>query len=153
MNKKRPKVGVCLCLIRDGKVLLHKRKGGHSDGVWAFPGGHLEYGETFEKGALRDLHGQDAHRCLAEEAGKFKVSKPEFWTVSNTVYKDHRKHYVVIVMRSEWISGEAEVMEPSKCYCWEWFAWDNLPSPLMLGIQDLVNRGLAPFASPEGTVE
>ena len=80
---KEPQVGVCLCIVRDKKVLLHKRKGGHSDGHWAFPGGHLEFGETFEKGALRELK---------EEAGRsIKTTKPEFWTVANTIYKKPEK--------------------------------------------------------------
>ncbi len=132
---KRPKIGVCICIVRDGKILLHKRKGGHSPGFWAFPGGHLEYGESFEDAALREM---------AEEAGPLKVTKPEFWTVANTVYKDAKKHFVCIFMKATWISGEAKVMEPSKCERWEWFPWTELPEPLMLGIQDLRRRGELP---------
>ena len=135
MNKKRPKVGVCLCVVRDDKVLLHKRKGGSSDGVWSFPGGHLEFGESFEKGALREL---------AEEAGPIKTTKPELWTICNTIYKDQKKHYVVVVMKAEWIVGEAVIMEPKKCYVWDWFSWDDLPKPLMEGIKDLVKRDMNP---------
>lgn len=134
MSKKQPpKVGVCLCIVRDGKILLHKRKGGHSDGSWAFPGGHLEYGESFVEGALREL---------AEEAGPIEVTEPQFWTVANTVYEQQKKHFVLIIMKCEWISGEAQVMEPTKCYCWEWFDWNNLPQPLLKGNQHCVDVGL-----------
>ena len=130
---KEPQVGVCLCIVRDGKVLLHKRKGGHSEGHWAFPGGHLEFGESFEKGALRELK---------EEAGRaIKTTPPEFWTVANTIFKKQDKHYVLIVMKADWVSGEAKVMEEDKCYCWEWFAWDDLPKPLLKGNQWLVDHG------------
>lgn len=120
-----------MCVERDGKILLHKRKGGHSHGSWAFPGGHLEFGESFVDGALREL---------AEEAGPIQTTMPEFWTVANSVFGD-RKHYVVIFMRAEWVSGEAQVMEKSKCQCWEWFRLSELPSPLMAGIQELVDKG------------
>jgi 8-oxo-dGTP diphosphatase len=36
----RPKVGVGVCIVKDNKVLLGKRKNSHGDGTWAFPGGH-----------------------------------------------------------------------------------------------------------------
>lgn len=131
---KKPIVGVCLCVVKKGKVLLHKRKGGHSDGAWAFPGGHLEYGESFIDGALRELN---------EEAGPDIVTtNPEFWTVANTIYESHKKQYVLIILKANWISGEAKVMEPSKCHCWQWFDWSNLPTPLLKGNQHCVDIGL-----------
>lgn len=135
MATKRPKVGVCLCVVKDGKVLLHRRKGGHSDGTWAFPGGHLEFGESFEEGALREL---------AEEAGPIKTTKPKFWAAANTIFNEGKKHYVLIMMKANWVSGKATVMEPKKCYEWQWFDWDELPSPLLAGNQWLVDNGIRP---------
>ena len=44
----RPKVGISVVLKYKNKVLVGKRKGSHGDGTWAFPGGHLEYGETID---------------------------------------------------------------------------------------------------------
>jgi len=131
---KKPKVGVCLCLSRGDKILLHKRNGGHSHGSWAFAGGHLEFGETFEEGVLRELE---------EEAGQIQTTTPELWTVANTIFGDD-KHYVVVFMKAQWVYGEAQVMEPSKCQCWDWFAWDNLPDPIMPGIKELIRRGETP---------
>jgi len=132
-----PRVGVCLCVRRDNKVLLHKRKGTHAGGTWAFSGGHLEKWETWEKCALREH---------LEEAGDMKVTPPKFWTAVNTMFREEGRHYVVICMMSDWISGEARVMEPDKCECWEWYSWNNLPSPLMQGLQILKNQEKNPFA-------
>ena len=129
--KRRPKVGVCICIRRNGKILLHKRNGGSFPDTWAFPGGHLEFGETFVEGALRELE---------EEAGPIKTTNPEFWTVSNNVLAG-KKHYVVVFMKANWIEGEAEVKEPHKCKCWEWFSIKQLPKEVMPGIQDIINRG------------
>ena len=42
------------------------------------------------------------------------------------------------------ISGEPKVMEPDKNEQWQWFSWDNLPSPLIIGCEELVKRGLNP---------
>ena len=51
----RPKVGVSVVLKFNDMVLVGKRKGSHGDGTWAFPGGHLEYGETIFECGKREL--------------------------------------------------------------------------------------------------
>ncbi len=35
---QRPKVGLGIMVIKDGKVLMCKRKGAHGAGEWAWPG-------------------------------------------------------------------------------------------------------------------
>ena len=129
----RPLVGVALIVRKGNKVLLHKRKGDHAPGTWAFSGGHLEKFETFEEAAIRELE---------EEAGRsLIVNEPRYWTTRNTMFKTENKHYVVVFMVSDWISGTPEIMEPDKCEGWEWCDWDNLPTPLMEGVKQLkINR-------------
>lgn len=52
--QQRPKLGVSACIWRDGKVLLVERAK-PPRGMWAFPGGHVELGESLEQGAAREL--------------------------------------------------------------------------------------------------
>ena len=52
---KRPRVGLAAIAIQEGKVLLGKRKGLIGDATWAPPGGHLEYGESVDACAAREL--------------------------------------------------------------------------------------------------
>src|SRR3989339_718967 len=52
--KKMPKVGVAVIIIKNGKVLMHKRKNSHGDGTWSLPGGHLEFNESLEECAQRE---------------------------------------------------------------------------------------------------
>ena len=77
-----PKVGIGIMIFKKGKILLGKRKGSHGEGEYAFPGGHLEYMESTEEGALREI---------AEECG-IKIKNLRFQFVAN-VRKYKPKHY------------------------------------------------------------
>lgn len=121
MEPPRPKVGIGIFLIKNGKVLLGRRKSSHGQGEYALPGGHLELQESFQDCVLREL---------AEEAGPdIKVKNIRFLCVTN-LRKYQPKHYVDIGMLAEWISGKPSVMEPDKKEAWKWYSLDSLPSPL-----------------------
>jgi 8-oxo-dGTP diphosphatase len=128
----RPKVGVALAIRRGNEILLHKRKGKHANGCWGMPGGHLEMWETFVQCAKRELR---------EEAGsKIKINKPILWGVENTRFTEEGRHYVVVFMIADWISGEPEITEPDKNAGWGWFPWNKLPKPLMMGIKAMKSK-------------
>ncbi len=40
------------------------------------------------------------------------------------------KHYVDLAFIAQWRSGEPEVREPDKVESWDWYATNDLPSPL-----------------------
>lgn len=135
--KNIPRVGVALIVRKGNSVLLHKRKGKHAPGTYAFPGGHLEMWEAFEECALRELR---------EEAGKkIKVKDVNFFTITNDMFFDEGKHSITIILNSDWVSGEPKITEPEKCESWGWYDWNDLPQPLMQGIQNIIKSGLNPF--------
>jgi len=131
MNE-RPKVGIGVIVIRDGKILLGKRKGAHGEGTWSFPGGHLESFETFEDAARREVK---------EETG-IDIASSAVVTVTNDFFPD--KHYITIYMESRENEGEPNNLEPDKCHGWDWFSWDDLPRPLFLPIKNLLAQGYTP---------
>jgi 8-oxo-dGTP diphosphatase len=55
VQNQRPKVGIGVAVVKKNFILLGKRKGSHGSGDWAFPGGHLEFGETPHECAYREL--------------------------------------------------------------------------------------------------
>ncbi len=114
-----PRVGVGVAVIKNGKILLGKRKGSHSAGEWAPPGGHLDFGETVEACAYREL--------LEETSLKANSIKLGSW-VENIF--DEKKHYITIFVSVNEFEGEPQVLEPEKCETWKWFSLDDLPSPL-----------------------
>lgn len=117
--EQKPKVGVGVMILKDGKVLLGRRKGSHGSGEYAFTGGHLEYMESFEECAKRETR---------EEAG-IEIKNVRFNCISN-ITSHKPKHYVHIGVVADWESGEPKVMEPDKREDWGWYDLDNLPSPL-----------------------
>lgn len=115
-NNKITKVGVGVMILKDGKVLMAKRKGALGAGEYGFPGGHLEYMESFEDCAIRETQ---------EETG-IEIKNIRFLFVAN-VKKYNPKHYVYINMIADWASGDPQVMEPDKAEGWDWYSMDNLP--------------------------
>jgi 8-oxo-dGTP diphosphatase len=124
----QPRVGVGVFIFRDGKFLMGKRKGSHGQGSWSVPGGHLEFGETPEETATREVN---------EETG-LKISNIHFAAITNDVFVDDKKHYITIWMTSNWKSGEPVVMEPDKYIDQQWFDFDTLPEPLFLPWEQLM---------------
>jgi len=131
----RPKVGLGVIIIKDNKVLLGQRKNAHGEGSWCPPGGHLEYGETWEECAQRET---------LEETG-IKIKNIHFGTATNDIFTKESKHYITIHMLADYQEGEPQVMEPDKCEQWDWFTWDNLPQPLFVPAQNLLKMKYNPF--------
>lgn len=118
-EKLRPKVGVGVFVFQEGKVLLGKRKGAHGAGQWGPPGGHLEFGESVEACAIREL---------AEEVG-LKPGAVQIGQWSNDVL-DGNNHYITFFAIVDQFEGMPQLLEPAKCEGWKWFSLDELPSPL-----------------------
>ncbi len=118
-DENSAKVGVGVFIVKDGKVLLGKRKNAHGENEYGGPGGHLEYGETAEETALREI---------GEECG-IKVKNLNMLCVSDLLTY-YPKHYIDIGFSAEWESGEPQVLEPHKLESWNWYDIDNLPENL-----------------------
>lgn len=130
----RPGVGIAVVIMREGNVLLGKRKSSLGEGTWGFPGGHLEKGESWEEAAIRE--------CF-EETG-LRPTNIRFWTATNDVF-DPVRHYVTLFMVAE-AGGEPQLLEPEKCEEWRWFSWDALPENLFLPIRNLLKNGYNPVS-------
>jgi 8-oxo-dGTP diphosphatase len=119
MEPHQPKVGVGVMIVKNGRVLLGKRKGSHGEGEYAFPGGHLEYMESFAYCAQRETQ---------EECG-IEIEHIRFQFLAN-VKTYAPEHYVHVGLLADWKSGTPEVLEPEASGAWEWYDLDKLPQPL-----------------------
>jgi 8-oxo-dGTP diphosphatase len=118
-----PRVGIAIVVVQEGKVLMGKRKGSIAAGSWAFPGGHLEYGETPIECAAREL---------LEETGLQAVSLKEGSWTNNII---EGTHYVTLFILIDKFTGVPKLLEPDKCEGWSWFSLNDLPKPLFPSLQ------------------
>ncbi len=136
VKPERPAVGVAVMVVKKGRVLIGKRIGAHGTGTWAFPGGHLEFGETLEACARREV---------TEETG-LTIANIRQAAFTNDIFEAESKHYATLFVTADWMAGQAKVMEPDKCEKWEWVKWGEFPEPRFLSLENLLRQG---FTLPE----
>lgn len=132
---ERPKVGVGVFVLKEGKVLFGKRKNSHGEGSWGLPGGHLELNEELEDCARREV---------LEETG-MKIKNVRIGTFTNDIFKEEGKHYITLFIVAEHESGEPQIKEPDRCEKWEWHDWKNPPAPLFIPLQNLRKQDFDPL--------
>jgi 8-oxo-dGTP diphosphatase len=130
LDKKAPRVGVGVLVVKEGKLLLGQRKGSHGAGTWSPPGGHVEFGETIEDCAKRELKEETGLNALSVKLGP--------WT--QDFMEGGQKHYLTLFVFVDEFSGEPALLEPDKCEGWKWFSWDHLPSPLFASVKSLIEK-------------
>jgi len=140
MSENRPKVGMGVVIIKDGKILIGKRTAELGLETWAPPGGHLEFNESFEECAKRETR---------EEAG-IEIKNVHFLGITNDNNISEDKHYITVFMKADYDSGEVRVREPDKCELWDWFDWEQIPSPRFVPLENLMRQGVHPLARYHG---
>jgi len=130
--EKRPKVGVGIIILKDGKFLLGHRKKKDGGFHWSIPGGKIEYGESFRDTAIREV---------VEETGlEVEILDNKPLVVTNDIYSEG--HYVTLFLRARYISKEPELKEPQTFKEWRWLSIDDLPDTLSSTVKNLVNSGV-----------
>jgi len=138
MPAPKPEVGVGVLILRDNRVLLGQRQGSHGADTWAPPGGHLEFGESVEACARREV--------LEETGLELDTVRPGPYT--SDLFTPEGRHYVTLFVVAGAAAGEPQAREPGKCRGWHWFAWSELPEPLFLPQATLKREALVRMALP-----
>ncbi len=129
-----PYVGTAAIIIRDDRVLLGKRKNAHTDGDWTCPGGHLEFGESWDDCIRREVKEE-----TGLQAAIISLVKP-----TNDIFEKEDFHYITLFFEVTCKPGEPRIMEPHKRIVWRWFMWDKLPENCMLPIKNLIATDYRP---------
>lgn len=137
------KVGVgfgVMILNNEGKVLLGKR---HDDpekadsalngaGTWTMPGGKMDFGETFEGAAVREV----------EEETSIRIKEDSLELISLRNNKVETAQFVTLGFLCRDFEGEPKVMEPDEITEWQWFDLDDLPEKMFFPSAKIVKNYL-----------
>jgi 8-oxo-dGTP diphosphatase len=113
----------------DGELFLAKRSQSvkNERGHWETPGGSVEFGETLENAAKREI---------LEEYG-VEIEILDTFPAADHLIPNEAQHWVAVTFVAKLRPGmKPRIMEPTKCDAIGWFALDSLPSPLSI-ITDL----------------
>jgi len=95
-----PIPAVIAVVLHNDRVLLVRRANPPDAGLWGFPGGKIEYGETVKDAATREL---------LEETGVRAQARDVITTVDVLVRNSSsavEQHYILIAVQCHWVSGE-----------------------------------------------
>lgn len=94
----RPQIAVSAGIFRDGKILLVRRAREPSNGVYTFPGGRVEFGESLTEALLREVREETGLEIdLVGLAGYREALPPKAGGYG---------HFVILPFAARWISGE-----------------------------------------------
>jgi 8-oxo-dGTP diphosphatase len=121
-------IGIQVVIEKNSHILLGLRKKLYGFNTWGLPGGHLEFGESFEDAAIREVK---------EETSLLIKTLRTFGVVNNPSLPDSH-HIQIGLVATEW-SGQVQNLEPDLCDRWEFFPLDHLPWPLFSSSTPLIN--------------
>jgi len=113
-----PVLGVNVAIIREGKVLLTKRRDFE---VWCLPGGEVDAGESLVQAALREAHEEVGYTVQLERLVGIH-SRPQWLSVGG--------HIVVFAARIT--VGELNIQADEVLEA-RFFSADELPGEMVLG--------------------
>jgi len=122
---------VSVALLRGGSVLLVRRGRAPSRGLYAFPGGRIEPGETVEEAARREL---------IEETG---LTAGDLAVLAEVAIEGERDdspvRYRLTVLTGTWVGGEAVAADDAEAA--GWYGLDELETlPITLSVLEIARE-------------
>lgn len=115
MEYRNPRVTVDAAIVEDGKIILIRRNNPPFEGMWALPGGFVDYGERVEDACVRE----------AREETSLDVMILKLVGVYSDPKRDPRGHTCGIVYLCKKVDGELKASDDANDT--RWFSLDELP--------------------------
>lgn len=114
---QRPVCAAIAVTWRGDDVLLVRRHNPPQAGLWGFPGGKINFGESVLDAAVRELEEEACvrgrARCAFDAVDVIDAAAPAAY------------HYLLVAVLVEWLEGEpfaADDVDEAA-----WFSWDAIP--------------------------
>jgi len=131
-TKQRPFAAVGIIVLKEGKILVGERLASHGAQMYQLPGGHLEFGKTFEEQARAEV---------AEETGLTDIEFKQPFCLNNE--RVFGKHFVNVGLLAEWKGGEPRSPEPEKSRNWRWYDPKDIPEPMFPPSKGVIDAWLS----------
>ena len=95
MDEKRPRLTAAMLVENEGKILLGLRNKVNAQDHWVIPGGGVEYGETTEEAAIRELKEEtnlDVEDVKLIGAKEIIANNPDYHSII-FFYQGKAKHF------------------------------------------------------------
>lgn len=118
-------VGVGAVIVdADGRLFFARRgpQAKNERGLWEFPGGSVEFGETLADALKREMR---------EEYG-IEIAVGELLDVVDHILLEESQHWVSPAFVCKIVSGEPHICEPEKCSEIGWFFPERAPEDLTI---------------------
>jgi ADP-ribose pyrophosphatase YjhB (NUDIX family) len=92
-----PRLAVSAAIFRDGKILLVRRAREPARGVYTFPGGRVEFGETLAEALTREIREETQLTIEIVGLAGWREALPA---------QTGGGHFVILPFAARWIAGE-----------------------------------------------
>lgn len=106
MSSAQPKLGAIAVLLHEGRFLMAERGKDPGRGLWGFPGGHVEFGETGLEAAVREL--REETTVLAEAL--------QYLTCVDVITERH--HFLIAAVMCRYLDGTARASDDAANVRW-----------------------------------
>lgn len=112
MTQPRPKLAALAVVLRADAVLLVQRNNPPDAGLWGFPGGHVELGESALDAAAREL---------TEETG-IRANPLRYLTNVDVITHDSNgavvHHFLLAAVLCDYLDGTPEARDDARAAAW-----------------------------------